>query len=281
MRFVKFQACLLCFVLLAAAAPAALDQSPAPSMAQYPLPADTPASLLREDGAAGLELWKTLLGQFWIPKPGVYVIKHLQWEQVVQKVYHHPQVHVGAGDVVIDCGAHIGGFTRVALDAGAHLVVAVEPERSNAESFRRNLAAEMKSGRVKLVQKGVWDTSGKLSLNLSDVGDSHSMVVPQKGEKKEAIEVITLDALAAELHLPRVDFIKMDIEGAERNALGGAKKLLKRWRPRLAISSYHLKGDPAVLSGLVWDSHPDYLITSKDLVQMPGRGFVPKVLFFY
>ena len=49
----------------------------------------------------------------------------------------------------------------------------------------------------------------------------------------------------------------------------------------LQTSSYHLKGDPAALSGLVWDSHPDYLITSKDLVQMPGRGFVPKVLFFY
>lgn len=281
MRFVKFRACLLCSVLLAAAAPVASGQSQVPPKARYPLPTDTPASLLREDGAAGLELWETMLGQLWIPKPGVYVIKHLQWEQVVQKVYHHPQVHVGAGDVVIDCGAHIGGFTRVALDAGAHLVVAVEPERSNAESFRRNLAAEMKSGRVKLVQKGVWDTSGKLSLNLSDVGDSHSAVVPQKGDKSETIDVITLDELVAELHLQRVDFIKMDIEGAERNALRGAKQILKRWRPRLAISSYHLKGDPAALSGLVWDSHPDYLITSKDLVQMPGRGFVPKVLFFY
>jgi len=281
MRFVKSQACLLCCVLLAAAAPAAFDQSPAASKAKYPLPADTPASLLREDDAAGLELWDTMLGRLWIAKPGVYVIKHLQWEQVVQKVYHHPQVHVRAGDVVIDCGAHIGGFTRVALDSGARLVVAIEPEKSNLEAFRRNLAAEIKSGRIKLVEKGIWDASGKLTLNLSDVGDSHSMVVPQKGDKKVTIDVTTLDALAAELHLPRVDFIKMDVEGAERNALGGARKLLKRWRPRLAISSYHLKGDPAVLSGLVWDSHPDYLIASKDLVEMPGRGFVPKVLFFY
>jgi len=281
MRFVRAQAFLLCFVLFAAAAPASFGQSPASSKSKKVLPADTPASLLSEDNAAGLELWETMLGRLWIPKPGIYVIKHLQWEQVVQKVYHHPQVHVRAGDVVIDCGAHIGGFTRVALNFGARLVVAIEPEKLNLEAFRRNLAAEIQSGRVKLVEKGVWDASGKLPLNLSDVGDSHSMVVPQKGDKKETIDVTTLDALVAELHLRRVDFVKMDIEGAERNALRGARKVLKRWRPRLAISSYHLKGDPAVLSGLIWDTHMDYLITSKDLVEMPGRGFVPKVLFFY
>jgi hypothetical protein len=46
-------------------------------------PKDTPATLLQKDSAAGLELWQTMLGKLWIPAPGIYVIKHLQWEQKV------------------------------------------------------------------------------------------------------------------------------------------------------------------------------------------------------
>ena len=103
----------------------------------------TGAVLLKEDAAAGLELWQTALGPLWIPRPGKDVMKHLEWEQTVQNVYHHPDAHVRPGDVVIDCGAHIGGFTRVAIRAGARLVVAIEPEKANLLAFERNLAQEL------------------------------------------------------------------------------------------------------------------------------------------
>src|SRR5512136_283537 len=71
--------------------------------------------LIGEDRKASLELWETMLGQLWIPKPGSAVIKHLEYEQSIEKVYDHPSVHVTTDDIVIDCGAHIGGFTRTAL----------------------------------------------------------------------------------------------------------------------------------------------------------------------
>ena len=102
----------------------------------------SPLKLIKTDAGAGLELWQTALGQLWIPKPGYYVIKHLEWEETVEKVYDHPLVHVRSDDVVIDCGAHIGGFTRVALQAGARLVVAIEPEEANLRAFRRNLESD-------------------------------------------------------------------------------------------------------------------------------------------
>jgi FkbM family methyltransferase len=271
---------MLCCALLTAIVPFSFDQSANPRAVVGVTPADTQATLLQEDTAAGLELWDTMLGRLWIPRPGIYVIKHLQWEQKVQRVYHHPLVHVRSGDVVIDCGAHIGGFTRIALAAGARMVVAIEPERANILAFRRNLEPEIKAGRVKLVEKGVWDTTGRLPLHTSDVGDSHSMVVPQSRHQDEIIDVTTLDLLVESLKLSRIDFIKMDIEGAERNALRGARKVIQRWNPRLAISSYHLKGDPAAIAGLVWEFHRGYLIESKDL-EKGAEGFVPKVLFFH
>jgi FkbM family methyltransferase len=277
----RISASMLTCGLLAAAVVFSFAQTAAPPPASTLMPADTPATLLQEDAAAGLELWQTMLGRLWIPKPGIFVIKHLQWEQKVEKVYHQPLVHVRPGDIVIDCGAHIGGFTRVALEAGARLVVAIEPERANILAFRRNLASELKAGRVRLIEKGVWDKSGKLSLHISNTGDSHSMVVPQNANKDEVIAVTTLDLLSENLKLARVDFIKMDIEGAERNALQGARQVLKRWKPRLAISSYHLKGDPAAIAALVWGSRSDYLVLSKDYVNGPEGTPVPKVLFFH
>ncbi len=265
---------------LVVAVSASFGQAKDPPRAEESQPGVT-ATLLEEDTKAGLELWQTRLGRLWIPRPGHYVIKHLEWEQAVEKVYDHPLVHVRPGDVVVDCGAHIGGFTRVALQAGARLVVAIEPERANLEAFRRNLGPELKQGRVRLIEKGIWNTSGKLPLHVSHTGDSHSMVVLQSGGMEETIEVTTLDALVTEMKLPRVDFIKMDIEGAERNGLKGAARTIERWKPRLAISSYHIKGDPAALAALVWECHQDYLIDTKDLVQGPGGQSVPKVLFFH
>jgi FkbM family methyltransferase len=158
-------------------------------------------------------------------------------------------------------------------------VIAIEPEQSNRGAFRRNFAAELKSGKVKLVEKGVWETSGRLVLHLSKVGDSHSIVVKPEGPGDQPMEVTTLDALAASLKLERIDFVKMDIEGAELQALRGARQTLQRGKPRLAISSYHQPGDPAAICKLVWDTRTDYLVESKDLLRVHNSS-VPKVLFF-
>jgi FkbM family methyltransferase len=237
--------------------------------------------LIREDKKAGLELWETALGRLWIPAPGSAVIKNLEWEQADQQVYHHPSAHVSRGDIVVDCGAHIGGFTHVALAAGARLVVAIEPEKLNATAFRRNFAEELKKGSVILVEKGVWDKTGTLSLHLSTTGDSHSVAIPQNSGKDQTIEVTTVDALAGILKLPRIDFIKMDIEGSELNALRGSRQVLQRWQPRLAISSYHKKGDPSAICSIVWEAQPKYLVGSKDLWRWSAGAEVPKVLFFY
>ncbi len=236
--------------------------------------------LIREDKQAGLELWDTLLGRLWIPKPGLAVIKHLEHEQSVEKVYDHPSVHVSNGDIVIDCGAHIGGFTRVALLAGAQMVIAVEPEKSNIVAFRRNFAEALKNGKVILVEKGVWDSNSTLPLHLSSVGDSHSVSFQQNTGKDEVIQLITIDDLVRSLKLPRVDFIKMDIEGAERNALLGSKLTCKQWRPRMAISAYHKKTDPGDICSVIWNFQPGYLVESKDVLRRSDGSETPKVLFF-
>ena len=55
--------------------------------------------------------------------------------------------------------------------------------------------------------------------------------------------VLTIDEAVARYGMPRVDFIKMDIEGSELAALRGAESSMRRWRPKLAISLYHRPED--------------------------------------
>ncbi len=278
MRFPFPGAVLFLFVFVLAA----FAQAPVPREKFAPAPGESAVRRLATDPAAGLERWQTVLGPFWVAAPGGELLRFLQWEQVTQKSYEHPRAGVRPGDIVVDCGAHVGVFTRVALNAGARLVVAIEPEAVNRAALQRNFAAAIRAGRVRVVSVGVWEKAGELALRLSTVNSgSHSLVFETDVRGVEIIPVTTLDAIAETLRLPRVDFIKMDIEGSERHALRGAGQVLERWRPRLAIASYHLKDDPAAITSTVWGFRPDYRVASKNL-ELPRHGtVVPKVLFFY
>ena len=86
-----------------------------------------------------------------------------------------------------------------------------------------------------------------------------SFLIKREGsEAREKIPLTTIDEIAGELKLERVDFIKMDIEGAEQRALFGAQKTLQAWRPRMAISVYHLDDDPQKIPAIIGAAVPEY-----------------------
>lgn len=68
------------------------------------------------------------------------------------------------------------------------------------------------------------------------------------------VTTISIDDFVSEKNLPRIDFIKMDIEGAELKALKGAEESIRAFKPRLAISVYHRQEDfmtiPAYVNNL-------------------------------
>lgn len=74
------------------------------------------------------------------------------------------------------------------------------------------------------------------------------------------MDAVTVDKFVQDNGLQRVDFIKADIEGAERNMLMGAQKTLREYAPKLAICTYHLPDDKEVLTELILQANPDYVI---------------------
>ncbi len=80
------------------------------------------------------------------------------------------------------------------------------------------------------------------------------------GTVEDGIALTTVDEFVKENNLQRVDFIKADIEGAERDMLRGARETLKRFAPKLAICTYHLPDDPQVLERIIKEANPDYTV---------------------
>ena len=69
---------------------------------------------------------------------------------------------------------------------------------------------------------------------------------------------IDLDTYVVRKNLPHVDYIKLDIEGAELDMLHGATKTITRWKPKMAISAYHKKEDLWTLLPYIKSLRPDY-----------------------
>jgi hypothetical protein len=74
------------------------------------------------------------------------------------------------------------------------------------------------------------------------------------------VQATTIDQMVEDLGLPGVDFIKMDIEGAEQHALLGAARTLRRYQPRLGLAAYHRRDDHAVLSATILAANPAYTV---------------------
>lgn len=228
----------------------------------------------------GLELWDTPKGQFWIPRGNRYVLP-FNLAEMESHIYGTGGHFVQAGDIVLDCGASDGDFSREALEAGAKLVVSIEISPAAIECLRRNLAQPVADRRAIVYPKGVWDSPGTLRLNVSDSNfAANSVVLRPDGSHADVLaELTTIDQIVSELGLPRVDFIKMDIEGAEINALAGARATITKFKPRLSIAAEHKLDDEFTIPKAVRGLRDDYKMTCGPC-SSSGRRIRPDVLYF-
>jgi FkbM family methyltransferase len=150
------------------------------------------------------------------------------------------------GDVVVDAGARIGVFAaKISASVGNEgKVIAIEPEPRSFACLQKNIKANNLINVVP-VQKMLWSKTEHRKLYLSGNAAAHSAYLnafySSTGEFI-SVEADTLDNILEELGIESVDFIKMDIEGSEIEALKGMSKILES-DLQLAISAYHPAGD--------------------------------------
>ncbi len=229
---------------------------------------------------AGLQAVETPSGLFLEPRvSGSNVLGQLA--ELKSKYSGVAKAFVQPGDVVLDCGANVGVFTRAALSAGAAQVVAIEPSPRNLACLRKNLANEIAGGRVIVAPVGVWDTDDTLTLIESDAPPEDGFVRSASGHKGVAVPLTTIDKLVRKFELRKVDFIKLDIEGAEQRALAGAQVTIATYRPALEISVNHLPEDPEQVPALVLRAWPGYRVQMLTChVRRPDWRLKPEILLF-
>jgi FkbM family methyltransferase len=233
----------------------------------------------------GLHLYQTPSGNIWMPQPNdLWSLATVLAEQE-QEVYGAGRLGVQPGDVVIDAGAHVGLFTRTALAAGASKVVTFEVTPNAVRALRRNLEKEIADGRVVVVDKGVWFEEGTMPLVVVEgCSACNSVSHPQLMSAFE-VPLTTIDRAVEDLHLERVDFIKLDIENAEANALRGAQNTLAAFRPRVAVALENSKARIAYsyeVLGLMRETAPGYEYECGSCTNPATAGRVlPEILHFY
>lgn len=193
----------------------------------------------------------------------------------------NPSESVQQGDVVLDIGAHIGVFTAKALDLGAAKVVAVEPDPSNVECLRRNFSKEITAGRVVLVEEAAWNKRETLTFHLGESSAWNSLM---GGSGPGTLEVAArpLDEIVAELGLESVDYVKIDVEGAEAEVLEGAAEVLRSHRPMVMVDSHQGSMGWTRAPEILKRAEPDYesVCGPCQLDQYKRDHLVPHVMFY-
>ena len=167
-----------------------------------------------------------------------------------QSMYFDPTiVSLSDRETVVDGGGYTGDtfleFIKAAKTFERYYLC--EPDPVNMRSARDALFSYKG---IEFVDAGLW--SGRNTLTFSAVGLGHSQI---SSEGTVEIDCISIDELTDG---NPVTFIKMDIEGAEMEALKGAKETIQRYKPKLAICVYHKPDDLFEIPILIKELNPEY-----------------------
>ncbi|MEI6528165.1 MAG: FkbM family methyltransferase [bacterium] len=167
------------------------------------------------------------------------------------------------GDYVIDAGANIGMFSIIASDKVGEdgKIFAFEPLPEVSAVLRENIDANG-CNNIYIEEKILGNVNKKVDFyyNLEENYNASSTINKGGSDKVVKLQQITLDQYIKDNNITRLDFIKADIEGAERDLISGAEEVIKKFKPKISIRTYHLPDDPEVLFGMIKKYVPEYNI---------------------
>lgn len=155
-------------------------------------------------------------------------------------------------EIVIDCGAYTGDTLLSYIDKIGEFeeYYAWEPDNENYNKLREN--SEYLNLNIKILKLGAW--KNKDTLYFHENGDQSYITNDQISGDATEIQVDSIDNICQN----KATYIKMDIEGAEHEALQGAYNTIMLNKPKLAISIYHRKIDLIRIPGLIKSINSDY-----------------------
>lgn len=203
-------------------------------------------------------LYETTMGKFFLPKetkdPVVNAIKNNEiWEEVIVKEVIS---RVKSDSVILDLGSNFGQmtvlFSKHLSDNG--LVISVESNPWIYYALSKTVAAN-KCKNVRLINAAVWDIEGEdVSLDFDNCEKYESYgsygVLPNKSNLAFNVKTITVDSL----NLPKVDFIKIDVQGSDLRAMQGARNTILRCKPAIIFEYEVIYADAFATNWLTYEN---------------------------
>lgn len=178
-----------------------------------------------------------------------------EFSSLSKKIYFDlPYLKKFSEEVFVDCGAFDGETSCDFIkwsNSKLNKIIMFEPDPYNYKRCR-SIFCENSDISVDILQKIAWSSSGLLRFKA--LGTVASSVCEEESCGNE-VESIAIDEVCAD---EKVTFIKMDIEGAELNALKGAISCIRKNRPNLAISIYHKQEDIINIPMFLLDNCDNY-----------------------
>lgn len=188
-------------------------------------------------------LYASLINYFNIPK---YYL--LFWDDLIAfheifiKKSYDKNINIKNGDIILDVGASIGWYScKISETVGENgKIIALEPNPENFKYLKKNIDKNNLKNIIPL-NLGVWSSKKKMILILEKYSSIlRNLNKSSKNKAKIDIDLDTIDNIVLKLKLDKVNLIKMDIEGAEIEALKGAKYTIgHQKRISLMIAAYH------------------------------------------
>jgi FkbM family methyltransferase len=171
-----------------------------------------------------------------------------------------PAIRAREGEVVLDAGGCFG-------DTALYFANAVGPEGKvftfefipeNVEILKKNISLNLDfKNNIEIIENPVWEISNKEIFFKNNGPASRLSFEPFNGYDAK-IYTIAIDDFIETKKINRIDFIKMDIEGAELNALKGSMNTIIKFKPKLAISIYHSLNDFVDIIRFLNEIVPEY-----------------------
>ena len=184
----------------------------------------------------------------------------------IKEQYFEEFIKINMCEGFIDGGGFDGETSKsfVQLYPDCQHIYYIEP---NLESFEKSQKNLKDIAKIKFFKKGLWHTSETLFFDNS-LGPASKL----SHQGTTTIQTVSID----EVIKSQVSYIKLDIEGAEYNALRGAKKIITEFKPVIAVCVYHNQQDFIRIPELLLNYNPNYRIYLRHYTQ----GVFETVMYF-
>jgi len=168
--------------------------------------------------------------------------------------YFHPKVLPSSNDIIIDGGAYDGDSAKQFFKylSKKCKILCFECDQANYAKLVK--LQKNTVNKIIPICKALWSENTILHFSQG-THDTESMISLKKNIKTYSIEAISLDCFMED---EPIGFLKLDIEGSEIQAIEGAKSIIQKQSPKLAISAYHLPDDLWRIPQNIFTINPKY-----------------------